>query len=60
MLENVGLQHYFNPAKEVRRLKKIEERGYEVHRIGSNDVSRNPAAIAEYVREVYLRKAGKD
>ncbi len=60
VVEVEGLQHYLNPEKEVQRLKKIEERGYEVHRIDSNTVSKNPAAIAEYVREVYLRKAGKD
>ena len=60
VVEVEGLQHYLNPEKEVRRLKKIEERGYEVHRVDSNDVSKNPAAIAEYVREVYLRRAGKD
>jgi very-short-patch-repair endonuclease len=54
-----GLQHHPNPERDARRLKKIEEHGYEVHRISSHEVSKNPAAIAEYVREVYLRRAGQ-
>jgi len=59
VVEVEGLQHHLNPEREARRLKKIEEHGYEVHRISSHEVAKNPAAIAEYVREVYLSRDGQ-
>jgi very-short-patch-repair endonuclease len=60
VIEVEGIQHYLNPEREVQRLKKIERAGYEVHRVNSCEVSKNPAAIAEYVREVFLRRVGQD
>ncbi len=59
VVEVEGLQHYLDPERELRRLKEIESCGYEVHRVSSHEVAKNPAAIAEYVREVYSRKAGQ-
>ena len=38
VVEVEGLQHYLDREKEIRRLKRIEERGYEVHRISSDEV----------------------
>jgi len=37
------LQHYLNPEREVQRLKKTEERRYELHRVSSHKVPKNPA-----------------
>jgi len=56
VVEVEGTQHYRNPEREVQRLKKIEEQGYEVHRVSSYDVMIKPATIAKYVKEVYVRK----
>ena len=56
VVEVEGLQHYLDREKEIRRLKRIEECGYEVHRISSHETMENPASIAVYVRDVYLRK----
>ena len=58
VVEVEGLQHFTNPEKEVSRLKAIERKGYEVHRIDRIKVLKNPREIAEYIKEVYLRKSG--
>jgi very-short-patch-repair endonuclease len=57
VVEIEGLQHLTNPEKEVTRLKSIEQKGYEVHRIDRIKVLGDPPGIADYVRQVYLRKS---
>jgi very-short-patch-repair endonuclease len=59
VVEIEGLQHLTNPEKEVARLKSIEQKGYEVHRIDRIKVLEAPSGIAGYIREVYLRGLGQ-
>jgi very-short-patch-repair endonuclease len=59
VVEIEGLQHLTNPEKEVTRLKSIEQKGYEVHRIDRIKVLEAPSGIAGYIREVYLRRLGQ-
>jgi very-short-patch-repair endonuclease len=60
VVEIEGLQHLTNPEKEVIRLKSIEQKGCEVHRIDRIKVLEDPSGIAGYIREVHLRRLGQN